>query len=475
MNKYIVIILMMILCVLPSFSHEQAMRTVSYPGGKCYMYRIMLKDKYGTPFSLERPQKYLSEKSIERRKRQNIAIDSTDLPISPIYISEIEDRGIKIVSHSKWNNSLLVRSQNKKLLEGLVKLPFVKGIIKAWTSPDSVTINYKADHVRDEFNPWDSISGHKYGAAEEQIRMLNGIPLHEAGYKGRGMSIAVLDGGFMNANTIPCIKDINILGTRDFVYPKSEKFYGEQEHGTAVLSIMGTRHPYIYIGTAPAASFWLLRCEDFQSESTAEEDYWAEAVEFADSVGVDVINSSLGYQNFDDESSSHTYEELNGITALISRTASMVAGKGMVLINSAGNDGMGTWKKINFPADAKDIITVGAVSPNGINAPFSSIGPTQDGRVKPDVMALGSPAQVISGRGTIISDMGTSFSAPIVAGLVACLWQALRDKTALQIIDIVRKSGNNYKTPNNIFGYGIPDFWKAYNYGINLNNSKKTD
>lgn len=472
MNKRIHVLLVIILIVLPIIANEQAVRRVRYPGGKCYMYRLAFKDKSGTPYSIDKPQKFLSEKSIERRKRQGVPIDSTDLPISPAYILQLENMGVTIASKSKWNNSVLVRSQNIDLLINLTKLKFVKSAIKAWTSPDSITIKYKADHVHDTFNPWDSIEGHKYGAAEEQIKMLNGIPLHNTGYKGRGMTIAILDGGFMNANTIPCLKEINILGTADFVYPKSDNFYNEQEHGTAVLSIMGARHPYVYIGTAPAASYWLLRCEDLQSESTAEEDFWAEAVEFADSVGVDIINSSLGYQNFDDEESSHTYNELDGETALISHTASMVASKGMILVNSAGNDGMGTWKKINFPADAKDILTVGAVSPNGINAPFSSIGPTKDGRIKPDIMALGSPAQVISGRGTVISDMGTSFSAPVVAGLVACLWQALKDKTALQIMDLVRKSGNNYNTPNDIYGYGIPDFWKAYNQGNTILNGK---
>ncbi len=456
---------MIFLGILPSLAHQQSLRKIAYPGGKFYMFRLWLKDKQGIPFSIDKPQRFLSDKSIERRRRQGLSIDSTDLPVSPVYLKEIADRGVKIVSKSKWNNTVLVRSQNMGILQGLSNLQCVKNSLLAWTSPDSITINYKADRVHDEFNPWDSIVGHKYGAAEEQIKMLNGIPLHNAGYKGRGMTIAILDGGFMNVNAIPCMKDVNILGTRDFIYPESNSFYNVQEHGTSVLSIMGAYHPYVFIGTAPAASFWLLRCEDLQSESTAEEDYWAEAVEFADSAGVDIINSSLGYQNFDDEETSHSYDELNGETALISRTASMVAAKGMVLVNSAGNDGMGAWKKINFPADAKDILTVGAVSPNGVNAPFSSIGPTKDGRIKPDVMALGSPAQVISGRGTVISDMGTSFSAPVVAGLVACLWQALKDKTALQIIDLVRKSGNNYSTPNDIYGYGIPNFWKAYNDG----------
>jgi subtilisin family serine protease len=126
---------------------------------------------------------------------------------------------------------------------------------------------------------------------------------------------------------------------------------------------------------------------------------------------------------------------------------------------------MGTLEKDNFPADARDMITVGSISPNGVNAAFCAVGPTADGRVKPDVMAYGSPATVITGRGTIINDMGTSFSAPLVTGLIACLWEALPHKTALEMIDLVRQSGNQYTTPDNIYGYGVPDFWKAYVVG----------
>jgi subtilisin family serine protease len=181
--------------------------------------------------------------------------------------------------------------------------------------------------------------------------------------------------------------------------------------------------------------------------------------------GVDVINSSLGYHDFDDSTQNYCYADQDGETALISRTASLLAGKGIVLVNSAGNDGMGTWKKISFPADARHILTVGAISSNGINAPFSSVGPTADGRIKPDVMAFGSPTEVVTGHGVILNDMGTSFASPLIAGMVACLWQALPDKTAFQIMDLVRESADRHVHPDNIYGYGVPDFWKAYQLG----------
>ena len=305
--------------------------------------------------------------------------------------------------------------------------------------------------------------------------MLQGQRLHNIGLRGKGMTIAVLDGGFQNVNVISAFTQANIVGTKDFVYPNSPFFYQETDHGTKVLSTMAANVPNVLIGTAPEARYWLLRCEDQQTEQPVEEDYWAMAAEFADSAGVDIISSSLGYNDYDSVPDYYHQRDLDGQTALISRTASMLAKKGIILVNSAGNSGMGPWKKISFPADADDILTVGAVNMEKKNAPFSGVGPTQDGRVKPDVMALGSPASLISGRGSIVRDMGTSFSTPLVAGLVACLWQAMPEKTALEIIELVRQTGSNAKDPDNIFGYGIPNFWRAYMIGKVNNNNNNND
>ena len=210
---------------------------------------------------------------------------------------------------------------------------------------------------------------------------------------------------------------------------------------------------------------WFAGLEDQQTEQPVEEDYWAMAAEFADSLGADIITSSLGYAEYDNLPGYYHQYDLDGHTSYISHTASMLANKGIILVNSAGNSGMGPWKKITFPADAENTLTVGALNQQRINAPFSGVGPTQDMRIKPDVMALGSPASLISGRGGVIRDMGTSFSTPIVAGLVACLWQALPNKTALQIMDLVRQNGSNHEKPDNIYGYGAPNFWRAYMIG----------
>ena len=296
--------------------------------------------------------------------------------------------------------------------------------------------------------------------------MLGGDRLHDLNLRGKDITIAILDGGFQNADRLQCFANTRIVGERDFVSPATEeRLYGGIDHGTKVFSVLAAEAPEVMIGTAPDANYWLLRCEDCYTEMPIEEDYWTMAAEFADSVGVDIINSSLGYNEYDNRMGSYHIKDLDGQTAMISHSASLLAQKGIILCNSAGNSGMGSWKKITVPADAFDIITVGAINQEGMNAPFSSIGPTQDGRVKPDVVALGSGTTLISGRGTLIHDMGTSFSTPIVCGLVACLWQSLREKTALEIIKLVRESSSQYETPDNIFGYGLPDFWKAYTTG----------
>ena len=456
--RLITCLLVAVICQIPS--NVSASTRKKYPGGKCYIWRYALKDKQGSSYSLEHPGRWLSHKAVERRKRQGITIDSTDLPVSAKYLRQIETclsqpkQGEKrskaewvIVGTSRWNNTVLVRSNDTTLLNNLATLDFITQSQCVWTSPDSID-RYVKHTYHENFNPWDSIRG-----------------VNNIGLRGKGMTIAVLDGGFQNVNVIPAFTQANIVGTKDFVYPNSPFFYQETDHGTKVLSTMAANVPNVLIGTAPEARYWLLRCEDQQTEQPVEEDYWAMAAEFADSAGVDIISSSLGYNDYDSVPNYYHQRDLDGQTALISRTASMLAKKGIILVNSAGNSGMGPWKKISFPADADDILTVGAVNMEKKNAPFSGVGPTQDGRVKPDVMALGSPASLISGRGSIVRDMGTSFSTPLVAGLVACLWQAMPEKTALEIIELVRQTSNNAKEPDNIFGYGIPNFWRAYMIG----------
>ena len=470
------LICFLLLWVIPMAAAHQSQK-MKYPGGIYYIWRYTLKDKQGSAYSLEHPGRFLSHKSIERRKRQGLKVDSTDLPVSNLYLRQIEKASAETVRESKkrstewniigtsrWNNSVLVRANDTTLLQRIAALDCMRKSEHVWTSPDSIPrmIRQKAHNT---FNPWDSVKGEFYGCGKEQIEMLLGQRLHSIGMKGKGMTIAILDGGFQNADAIPALHHINIAGTKDFVFPNSPYFFQETDHGTKVLSAMGANVPQVLVGTAPEARYWLLRCEDQQSEQPVEEDYWAMAAEFADSLGADIISSSLGYNEYDDFPGYYHQRDLDGHTAFISHTASMLAQKGIILVNSAGNSGMGPWKKITFPADANHILTVGALNMEQKNAPFSGVGPTQDGRVKPDVMALGSPTALISGRGTIVRDMGTSFSTPVIAGLVACLWQALPQKTALEIMDLVRQASNSYQHPDNIYGYGMPNFWRAYMMG----------
>ena len=450
---------------------------MKYPGGRYYIWRYTLKDKQGSPYSITHPGRFLSHKSIERRKRQGLQLDSTDLPVSSRYLRLIEKTSVEtiremkkhsaewtIIGTSRWNNTVLVRANDTTILRRIAALDCMRKAELVWTSPDSIPrmIRQKA-HT--SFNPWDSLRGEFYGCGKEQIEMLYGQRLHNIGMKGKGMTIAILDGGFQNVDAVPALQHINIAGFKDFVFPNSLYFFQETDHGTKVLSALGSNEPQVLVGTAPEARYWLLRCEDQQTEQPVEEDYWAMAAEFADSLGVDIISSSLGYNDYDDYPNYYHQRDLDGHTALISHTASMLAQKGIILVNSAGNSGMGPWKKIVFPADADHILTVGALNAEKKNAPFSGVGPTQDGRVTPDVMALGSPTALISGRGTIVRDMGTSFSTPVVAGLVACLWQALPQMSALEIMELVRKTSDSYQKPDNIYGYGMPNFWRAYMIG----------
>ena len=424
-------------------------------------YRISLKDKATTEYSLKCPEKFLSEKAIERRKKQNLPIDSTDLPVCRKYIDEIRKQGVNIVVVGKWDNFVTVSCNDTTLIDRIAALPFVRSTEKVWFSPgaDKPTMSTERDSVINQpiLHP-DSIYGH----AITQVQLSNGDKLHEAGFKGQGMTIAVIDAGFHNVDKITAMQNIHILGTKDFVNPQADIF-AESSHGLSVLSCIGMNQPEIMTGTAPEASFWLLRSEDEYSEHLVEQDYWSAAVEFADSVGVDVINTSLGYYTFDDKSKNYKYRDLDGRHALMSRQASRIADKGMVLVCSAGNSGMGSWKKITPPGDAENVLTVGAVDKKGTLAPFSSIGNTADHRVKPDVVAVGSGSDVIRPDGNQGRVNGTSFSSPIMCGMVTCLWQACPKLTAKEVIELVRRSGDRADFPDNIYGYGVPDMWKAYN------------
>ena len=438
-----------------------------------YKYRICLKDKKGTEFSVKHPEQFLSQKSIERRRRQKLKVNKTDLPVSRTYLNEIQATGVKILSTSKWNNTVLVQTTDTSLISQIAALKCVTNTkrVAIYTRPENKdTIDrfqrivpdsvprYKSRSQYNNYAKFDSLQS-IYGLATRQIEQLNGAPLHEKGYRGKGMTIAIIDGGFYNADIIPMLKNVRILGTKDFVTPGGN-VYENESHGMMVLSCMATNTPNLFVGTAPEASYWLIRSEDGDTEQIVEEDNWAAAIEFADSVGADIVNTSLGYSILDRKEDNVKYWEMDGHQHISSNSASMMASKGMILCNSAGNEAMKAWKLISVPADADDVLTVGAVNPLGVNTLFSSLGNTSDGRIKPDVMSQGEYCTVMNVDGTITHANGTSFASPILCGMVACYWQANPTKTAHQIMEEIRQRGNNVEHPDNVFGYGIPDFGK---------------
>lgn len=424
-----------------------------------YKYRVDLKDKVGTSYSIEKPQEFLSERALERRNRQQLPIDESDLPVSQVYVKELLGTGARLVTTSKWNNTVVLEVSDTLLMNKIQEMSFVKGVKKVWTQPDSIPARNKK-RKKEVSNNWKE-AGYHYGKAFRQVNIHGGDSLHAAGFAGKGMHVAVIDAGFYNADKIKFFKKMDLLGTRDFVNPNSD-IYEENSHGMKVLSCMAANAKDVFVGTAPEASYWLLRSEDNDTEQPIEEDYWAAAIEFADSVGVDVINTSLGYYAFDEGYGGYRYRDLDGHYSLMSHSASMAADKGIVVVCSAGNSGRGAWKKVTPPGDSENVLTVGALTKDLQNAEFSSVGNTSDGRVKPDVMAIGVNSVVSGNDGTVSKANGTSFASPTMCGVVTCFWQACPWLTAKEVIKAVQQAGDRVDYPDNIYGYGVPNLWKAY-------------
>lgn len=436
-----------------------ALLALSASAEKTYKYRVNLKDKAGTAYSVDMPRAFLSERALERRNRQQLPVDETDLPVSQVYVKELVGTGARLVTTSKWNNTVVLEVSDTLLMDRIAALPYVSKVKKVWTAPDSIPARNKKRKKEVTNNV--KKAGHHYGKAFRQINIHGGDSLHAAGFTGKGLHVAVIDAGFYNADHIRFFKKMDLLGTRDFVNPDSD-IYEENSHGMKVLSCMAANEEDAFVGTAPDASYWLLRSEDQDTEQPVEEDYWAAAIEFADSVGVDIINTSLGYHAFDEGYPAYRYRDLDGHFSLMSHSASMAADKGIVVVCSAGNSGRGAWKKVTPPGDAENVITVGALDKSLVNAEFSSVGDASDGRVKPDVMAIGVNSVVSGNDGTVSKANGTSFASPTLCGVVTCFWQACPWLTAKEVVKAVQQAGDRVDYPDNIYGYGIPNLWKAY-------------
>lgn len=422
-------------------------------------YLITFKDKTNSPFLVTKPLEFLSQRSVNRRQKQNITLKTRDLPVNPSYISEIKKTGAKVWYTSRWMNAALIQTSEANL-QTVLKLPFVKGLEVNGTvdNPDSRSARKVSKYQTHENKSLN------YGKAKIQNEMIGVNVMHDLGYRGGGMMICILDAGFNNVDQIPAFKALfdenRIVGTYDFV-KKETSVYEDDGHGTSVLSCMGASLEGSMIGTAPKASFLLLRSEDASSEYIIEEANWLFAAEYADSVGVDLINSSLGYTTFDDAKTDHTYAQLDGNTTIAARAADWAASVGIICVISAGNDGNSAWKYISTPADADSVLTIGGVDANKLYAKFSSQGIPNDIRIKPDVVAMGQSVAVIAPSGNVSTASGTSFSAPILCGMVAGYWQANPTLTAIQVMENVRNSGSQAAKPDKILGYGIPNLFRV--------------
>jgi subtilisin family serine protease len=428
-------------------------------------YWVRFKDKNGSPYSVSTPTAYLSQKSIDRRVAQGIAIDITDIPVNQSYINQVNSTGAQVFQRSKWMNAAIVVVTNTVQLAAINSLTCVLGsqrvgkLIK--TSDPTVYSVYDQQVHKASQN-----TAYNYGPSFTQNAQIGADCLHENGYRGQNMTIGVLDSGFDNVNNNDVFDSLRnegrILGTRDIVAGNSS-VYEDHDHGAMVLSCISGNTPGQLIGTGPKAQVYLIRTEDVYSEKPIEESNWIVGAEYADSVGVDIMTTSLGYTTFDSPYTSHVYSDLNGRTAPMSVAATMAARKGIFVLNAAGNDGNGSWNYIGIPADADSICTVGSVDGSGNHSGFSSVGPTADGRIKPDLSSMGQGSYVCSPSGSFFGGNGTSFATPILAGAVACLWQANPTRTNMEILNALKTTASRSSNPDNNFGWGIPNMCEAHN------------
>jgi len=423
---------------------------------------VQFTDKDNTPYSIDQPEAFLTLRAIQRRQQQGISIDDLDLPVDPAYISAVLALGeVELMNRSKWFNAVTIRTSDPVILAAIQDLPFVANLRS--------TRRFRAEpplpHKFEEQAIGNMRDG-DFGGSFLQISMMNGHLLHEIGAKGQGMMIGVLDSGFENTDLLPAfsaLRDRNgILHTKDFVEHDGDVFQ-DHWHGRSVLSCMAGIVEGQLIGTGPLADYVLVRTEDAATEFIVEEDNWVSGAEYCDSLGVDILNTSLGYTAFDDSTQDHTYDDLDGATTRISIACGIASQKGMIPVVSAGNQGNSDWFHISAPADAFNILAVGAVGAERQYAFFSSQGPSADGRVKPDVAAMGWGATGLGPSGEEVTLLnGTSFSAPLVSGLVACLWQLHPERSANDVMDAVRRSAHQFDTPDTELGFGIPDFMLAH-------------
>ena len=436
---------------------------------------VYLADKENVAASIANPISILTQKAIDRKNAHGVVIDDRDVPVNETYITQLKNAtGISVLAKSKWFNAVHVRGSQTEI-ESLTSFTFVSVIDFA-----DKNLNAKNTKTKTKLNHTklskeeNNLTVFNYGDATNQIEMFNGDKLHLADYTGDGMTVAVLDSGFPNVDNMTSFQRLrnagNILGTYDFVNRDIDVYTGTtSSHGTWVLSDMAGYIENNFVGTAPDASYYLFITEDAPNENPVEESYWVEAVERADSLGVDLVNTSLGYTTYDNPNYSYTQADMDGNTAFISKGANIAFEKGLLLVTSAGNSGNTSWGIVSAPADASGVFSVGAVDLNGNYASFSSRGNATQPNQKPDVVAQGQASYVIGTNDVIGTLNGTSFSSPILAGGITCLWQALPNKTNAEIMQLVRESATQFTSPDYFLGYGIPNLEWALNTTLAFN------
>jgi subtilisin family serine protease len=445
--------------------------------GQVNRYIVKLTDKEGTAYSLDNPEEFLSNRAINRRNKQSIEITTQDIPVNSTYVSGIMQTGADVFFTSKWFNAVLLQCDSSLLTE-IESLPFVSSVEYVAPGPKLIPGMADTNPESKEFKRSRAPKRVKQEASEYQNNLLGIDALHDSGITGEGIIIAVTDGGFLgvdNQQPFSHLYDNNrIIHTYDYVGGQSN-VYQYSNHGTKVFSLLGAYEQGQFIGSAFDSDYMLFVTEDDCSscEHRIEEYNWVFAAEFADSAGVDIINASLGYNWFEDPSMSYTPSQMDGNTAIISRAADIAFSKGIVVVSAAGNEGLNSWKIVTAPGDAHNVISVGNINSNGSLSATSSVGPTADQRLKPELVALGTSVKVISSSGNIVSGSGTSFSAPQIAGLSALIMQSYPDLSAEDLRFLMMETASNSTNPNYKIGHGVPNFNSLENF-INFSDSEQS-
>jgi subtilisin family serine protease len=424
-------------------------------------YMVFFKDKSGSPFSVSEPSQYLSQKAIDRRIRHGITVTETDFPVNAGYVQQVEATGAAVFYTTRWMNGVLVQCP-ASLINSIQALAFVD------------KVEFVAPNAKLQNNGRKSINQRKKDLPVKtelpQVDMIGVPEMHYDGFRGEGMSIAVFDGGFLGVDAAAPFQEVftegryNTILSHDFV-ANSGNVFQYDDHGTMVFSLIAANVPDAFTGGAYEANFQLYVTEDGSSEYRVEEYNWLFAAERADSAGVDIIHSSVGYYDFDQSSMNYTLAQMDGKTAVSTKAAQWAAERGVLVVCSAGNEGnIPAWKIITAPADAVDVLAIGNVTAQGNRNGSSSTGPTADGRIKPDLAAMGTGVTVVKPNGSLGTATGTSLSAPLVTGLAAGIWQRYPEKTNKEIMDVLKKTATQAKNPDMYLGYGIPHYKAVVNY-----------